>query len=233
MQEVELLSPHPCPEHHHLPNRTPKNVLDSNKQTNSCRNTSILFVHSLSGKLDFQNFKEIFPYKKQRVLRFTFIFMFFLKKISSVHRKCPVFQVLFKTNSDFCCTSFLHSVWVRKPKKWQQPVPDHFDGSEEFFSELCFLDNGLESQQGTVQLLWNKIKFEGFTIDFKGNKWFLWSKCLELDKSETSLGLKKFARTRTIKTACELPAGAGKFLPVTRGNRRQTVPAEIFACIRG
>ena len=44
--------------------------------------------------------------------------------------------------------------------------------------------------------------------------------------------MKKSARTRTIKTSCELPAGAGKFPPVTRRNRRQSEPAEIFACIR-
>ena len=53
------------------------------------------------------------------------------------------------------------------------------------FSASCFfLDNGLKSQQGTVQRFWNKIKFEGFTIDFKGNKWLLWSRCLELDKKK-------------------------------------------------
>ena len=51
-------------------------------------------------------------------------------------------------------------------------------------------------------------------------------------KKETYRGLKKSARTRTIKTSCELPAGAGKFPPVTRRNRRQSVPAEIFTCIR-
>ena len=101
------------------------------------------------------------------------------------------------------------------------------------FSAAVFLDNGLKSQQGTVQFFWNKIKFEGFTIDFKGNKWLLWSKCLELNKIETSLGLKKFARTLTIKTSCELPTRAGNFPTVTRENRRQSVPAEIFACIRG
>ena len=51
------------------------------------------------------------------------------------------------------------------------------------FSASCFfLDNGLKSQQETVQFFWNKIKFEGFTIDFKGNKWLFWSRCLELDK---------------------------------------------------
>ena len=47
-----------------------------------------------------------------------------------------------------------------------------------------------------------------------------------------SRGLKKSTWTRTIKTSCELLAGAGKFQPVTRKNRRQSVPAEIFACIR-
>ena len=55
---------------------------------------------------------------------------------------------------------------------------------QDFFSELFFLDNGLKSQQGTIQRFWNKIKFEGFTIDFKGNKWLLWSRCLELDKTK-------------------------------------------------
>ena len=68
--------------------------------------------------------------------------------------------------------------------EWQQPAPDHLDGSEDFFSELffCFLDNGLRSQQGTMQLFRNRITFEGFTINFKSNKRLLWSKCLELDK---------------------------------------------------
>ena len=50
------------------------------------------------------------------------------------------------------------------------------------FWASCFLNNGLKSQQGTIQRFWNKIKFEGLTIDFKGNKWLLWSRCLELDK---------------------------------------------------
>ena len=50
-------------------------------------------------------------------------------------------------------------------------------------SASCFfLDNGLKSRQGTVQLFWNKIKLEGFTIDFKGDKWLLCSRCLELNK---------------------------------------------------
>ena len=35
-----------------------------------------------------------------------------------------------------------------------------------------------------------------------------------------------------MKSLCELPAGAGKFPPDTRRNRRQSLPAEIFACIR-
>ena len=35
-----------------------------------------------------------------------------------------------------------------------------------------------------------------------------------------------------MKSSCELPAGAGKFPPVTRRNRRHLVLADIFACIR-
>ena len=100
------------------------------------------------------------------------------------------------------------------------------------FQRAVFLDIGLKSQQRTLQRFWNKSKFERFTIDFKGSQWLLWSNCLVLDEKKTALGLKKSARTRIIKTSCELPAGAGKFPPVTRRNRRQSVPAEIFACIR-
>ena len=49
-----------------------------------------------------------------------------------------MFRAPFKTSSYFCWLSFLHSVWVRKPKKYQQQVFDHFDGSEDFFNELFF-----------------------------------------------------------------------------------------------
>ena len=103
------------------------------------------------------------------------------------------------------------------------------------FSASCFLDKGLKSQQVTVQLFRNKIESEGFTIDFKSNKWLLWSKCLELDKRKRPFPpflLKKTDLTGTIKASPNLPAGAGKFPPVTCGNRRQSLPAEIFACIR-
>ena len=62
--------------------------------------------------------------------------MFFKKSVVFIEN--ALFHVLFKTNSYFCWLSFLHSVWVRKPKKWQQPVPDHFDDSDDFFSELFF-----------------------------------------------------------------------------------------------
>ena len=44
--------------------------------------------------------------------------------------------------------------------------------------------------------------------------------------------LKKADLTGTIKASPNLPAGAGKFPPVTCGNRWQSLPAEIFACIR-
>ena len=114
---------------------------------------------------------------------------------------------------------FLSLGIVRKPKKWQQPVRDHFDGSENFFSELLLLDSGLKSQQGTIQRFWNKIKFEVFTIDFKGNKWLLWSRCLELDKRKSPEVWKNS------------PGREQKKLHVNY-LRTQLVPAEIFACIR-
>ena len=44
--------------------------------------------------------------------------------------------------------------------------------------------------------------------------------------------LRTSAVSRTIQASRKLPAGAGKFPPVTCGNRRQSLPAEIFACIR-
>ena len=37
--------------------------------------------------------------------------------------------------------------------------------------------------------------------------------------------------TSTLKASVKLPAGAGKFPPVTCRNRRQSLPAENFACI--
>ena len=37
---------------------------------------------------------------------------------------------------------------------------------------------------------------------------------------------------RNKKTSRELPASAGEFSPVTCGNRGQSLPTEIFACIR-
>ena len=98
------------------------------------------------------------------------------------------------------------------------------------------MDTGLWSQQRTLQRFWNKIKFERSSIDFKGNKWLLWSRCLDLDKKETSRGLKKSARTRIIKTSCELPAQVNfrQLRAETAGNRylRRFLPASasIFTC---
>ena len=44
--------------------------------------------------------------------------------------------------------------------------------------------------------------------------------------------MRKSDLTGTIKASRKLPAGAGKFPPVTCGNRTQSLLAEIFACIR-
>ena len=48
-----------------------------------------------------------------------------------------------------------------------------------------------------------------------------------------SLGLKKSTLTRTINASRKLPASAGKYPPVTCGNRRQSVHAENFAASAG
>ena len=48
--------------------------------------------------------------------------------------------------------------------------------------------------------------------------------------NETSLGLKEFILSQTIKTSRTLPAGESNTPPVTWGNRRQSLPAETFAC---
>ena len=114
-------------------------------------------------------------------------------------------------------------------KKWEQPVPDHFGYSDEFFIETYFLDNGLRSQQLTVQLFRNRINFEGFAIDFKCSMWLLWSNCLIVDERKCPKIWKKSALTQT-KVSHNIPAGTGKFPPVTCGNRRQSLSAEFFAC---
>ena len=70
-----------------------------------------------------------------------------------------------------------------RSQKRQKAVSNHFGDNEDFFIEMYFfLDNGLKSQQWKVQLFWNKIKFGGFTVDFKGSKRLFRSKCLVLDK---------------------------------------------------
>ena len=136
--------------------------------------------------------------------------------------------MLLKTNSYFCWLSLLHSVWVRKPKKWQEPVPDHFDGSDNFFSELFFCIT-----------VWRASKEHSNSFETKSNL-----KCSPLTSKATSgyfgqcvwnwikgnvpfpFPFKKADLTGTIKALPNLPVGAGKFPPVTCGNRRQSLPAE-------
>ena len=108
------------------------------------------------------------------------------------------------------------------------------------FSLSFFLHDGLKSQQGTLQLFWNKIEFEGFTIDFKSNKWLLWSKCLELDEKKRAFPfpIEKSRPDRNNKGFTLFTRGRkGNFcqLPVeTAGNRylRSILPAAaiIFTC---
>ena len=92
------------------------------------------------------------------------------------------------------------------------------------------LDNGRNSQAWTVQLFWIESIWKVYhwlqrqqvvtLVNLFGTGW-----------KETSIGFKKSAPTRTIEASRKLPAGAGKFPPVVCENSRQSLPAEIFACI--
>ena len=81
----------------------------------------------------------------------------------------------------FCLTAFLHSLWVKKSKKWQQPVPDHFDGNENFFSELCFLDNGFKNQQWTANFFGTDSALKGLPLNSKAASGYF-GQCLGLDR---------------------------------------------------
>ena len=156
--------------------------------------------------------------------------MFFLKKISSVHRKCTVFQVLFKTNSYFCWLSFLHSVWKRKPRKWQQPVSDHFDGIEDFFSELLFWVTVWRASREQSNFFETKSNLKGSPLTSKATSCYFgqsvwnWIKKMSL----SPFLLKKANLTGTKKFSPNLPTGAGKFPPVTCGNRKAIVTCGDF-----
>ena len=130
---------------------------------------------------------------------------------------------------DFYCAKF--SVWWTKPKSDNSQFPIILMVVKTSSASCIFLDNGLKSQQGALQFFWNKIKFKGLPLTSKATNGYFGQGVWNWIK-KTSQILKKCTRTRTIKISCELPAVAGKFPLVTRRNRRQSVPAETFDCIR-
>ena len=90
-----------------------------------------------------------------------------------------------------------------------------------------------KSQEGTVQLFWKQIKFDGLTIDFKSNKLLLWSKCLELDKTKRPFPLSIFKKPtwqdqlRLHLIYLQTPGNFRQLLAKTAGNRylRRFLPA--------
>ena len=129
------------------------------------------------------------------------------------------FQVVFIPTPTFAgYISFTQYEWENR-KSYNSQFPIILMILKTFSASFFWITVWRASKEQS-NFFWNKFKFEAFTIDFKGNKWLLWSRCLELDKKIRP----EVARTRTIKTSCELPAGAGKFPPVTRLNRRQSLP---------
>ena len=80
------------------PNKLPTEALQSYLFTLSLGN----WIFEISGEFSITKSNAFFVS--------LIILCFFFQKISSVYRKCIVFQVLFNTNSYFCWLSFLHSV---------------------------------------------------------------------------------------------------------------------------
>ena len=168
-------------------------------------------------------------------------------------------QVVFKAIFYFCLTLFFHSRMVKEVKRSHRHFPIILAKVKNFSLKCYFLDDGLKSQQLTVQLFWNRIIFEKFAIIFF---FFIFSLRYDLfivnkinfcqfslPTSKAASGYigqivrhwimgnvprfeKKSALTGTVKVSCKSLAGASKFPPVTCGNHRQSLPAEIFACIR-
>ena len=128
-------------------------------------------------------------YKKQRVLRFTYN-SFFKNKNQycslKMHSVSSAIQeqllLLLVISPSLGMSEKIKKVTIASSRSFLMVVL--------IFSASCFfLYNGLKSQKGTLQFFENKIKFEGFTIDFKSNKWLIWSKCLELDKRKRAFPL--------------------------------------------
>ena len=173
----------------------------------------------LSASWVFEISREFSRTKSNAFFVSVLILCFFFQEISSVYRKCTVFQVLFKTNSYFCWLCFLHLVWVRKLKKWQQPVPDHFDDSEDFFSELFLWITVWRASKQQSNCFGTKSNWRGSPLTSKATNGSFDRGVWNWIKGNIPR-FEKSARTRLIETSCELPAGAGKFPPVRRGNRR-------------
>ena len=93
-----------------------------------------------------------------------------------------------------------------------------------------FLDNRLKNQERTINLFRNRINCERFIFDFKGSYWFFGPVVWHWRKRNVP-SFKKVILTRTLKSLKNLPAGAGRYTPITCRNRRQSLDAEIFACI--
>ena len=130
-----------------------------------------------------------------------------------------------------CLTKFFHSKIAKEVKRWQQPFFDHIGEGEDFLLGMLFLDKGLKRHQWTVRIFLEQNHFWRVYLWLQRQQAVTLVKMFGARWKQTPLGLIKSAWTRRIKTSNELPAGAGKIPPITCGNRTQSLPAEIFACI--
>ena len=185
--------------------------------------THLYYLFTLSlGNWIFEILRKISPTKSNAFFVLLIIVYFFKKSVVFIENAL-CFECNSRPTPTFACyVSFIRYEW-EKQKKWQQPVPDLFDGTEEFFSELFFLDNGLKSQQGTVQLFGTKSNLKGSPLTSKATSGYF----------VQSVWICIKGNVPRFEKIC-LDANNKNFMWITCrcGNRRQSVPAEIFACIR-
>ena len=168
------------------------------------------------------------------------VLCFFFKKKSVVFIENALYFKCYSTATPTfaCYLSFTWYEW-KNQKKWQQPVPDRSDGSEDFFSELFFWIRVWRASKEQFSFFETKSNLKGSPLISKATSgYFDQSVCNWIKRNVFLLFLlKKTDLTGTIKASPNLPGGAGKFPPVTCGNRsnrylRRFLPASAGNFLR-
>ena len=107
-----------------------------------------------------------------------------------------------------------------KTKKVTTVSCDHFDDSEDFFSELFFWITVWRASKEQFNFFGTKSNLKGSPLTSKATNGYFGQGVWNWIKGNVP-GFEKIR-----------PDANNKNPPITRGNRRQSLPAEIFACIR-